>query len=184
MLCRTILVLQELNISTWGRKVLWHIDPIVRLWNNFPRPFIVRLFDRTLDERDRVVVQVVFRSVSTCCESSQIDNQGAEQHTICTQGHTQGVAMNKECLQSVQWEYDDFFFHFSDFYASFLDMTTEHHSSVLTSLTRDVSTPSEPGIACIQRALTQSNLEYPCILCTSFVPSVCHPIAQAFLSVP
>lgn len=177
--------LQELNISTWGREVLGQIDPVVRLWNNSSRPFILRLFDRTLDERGRVVVQVVFgKSASISCKNSQIKKQGAEQLTLCTQGHAQGVAMNRECLQSVQWEYDHIFFHFSDFYASFLDMATEHHASVLISLTLDVSALSELGIVCIQRILARSNLEYFCILCTSFEPKVSHHISQSLMSVP
>ncbi|KAF9020748.1 hypothetical protein BGZ52_002321, partial [Haplosporangium bisporale] len=154
--------LQELNISIRGRDMLSQVEPIAQLCRHHPRPFTFTLFERTLDERDRVVGQVaIVDSVTVGTESSfEIELQEAEQHAYNVQGQKHDATMNLECLR---WDCDYFDFHFSDLYASFLNSAAEHHPQVLTSLTLNIFELSESGLTCIQRVLSQSDLEHLCI---------------------
>ncbi|KAI9231675.1 MAG: hypothetical protein BYD32DRAFT_430245 [Podila humilis] len=174
--------LQELSISIRGRDMLSQVEPITLLCRNHPRPFTFTLFERTLDERDRVVGQVaIVDSVTVGTESSfEIELQEAEQHAHSVQGQTQDATMNLECLR---WDCDYLDFHFSDLYASFLNSATEHHPQVLTSLTLNIFALSESGLVCIQRVLAQSDLEHLCIVCVPLLDILRQSIADVLLSV-
>lgn len=62
-------------------------------------------------------------------------------------------------------------------------MPTKHNPVVLTSLTLNISALCETGLACFQRVFARSDLEYLCILCTSFKPNLSHFVTQVLESV-
>ncbi|KAF9206877.1 hypothetical protein BGZ59_011444, partial [Podila verticillata] len=175
--------LQELNISIRGRDTLSQVEPIAQLCRHHPRPFTFTLSERTLDERDRVVGQVaIVDSVTVGTESSfEIALQGAEHHAHSVQGQMQDAITNR--LECLRWDCDYLDFHFSDFYASFLNSAAEHHPQVLTSLTLNILELSESGLVCIQRVLAQSDLEHLCIVCVPLIDMLRQSIANVLLSV-
>ncbi|KAG0346883.1 hypothetical protein BG005_000469, partial [Podila minutissima] len=174
--------LRELNISIFGRDVLSQVESILQLCRHHPRPFTFTLFDRTRDQRGRVVVQVtICNSVSVGTEDTEAQLQDGENQPLNIQAQAQYSDMTLECLQ---WDCDHFFFQFSNLYASLLDSATKHHLTILTSLSLNVSALSETGLACIQRALARSDLGYLCIVCTSLDPILSRPIRKILENVP
>lgn len=158
--------LQELNISILGRDMLSQVEPIVQLCRYRPRPFAITLFDRTKDKCGRVVAQFAFGgSGNNPTKSTTVGLYDVEQNTLSIQGQVQDIPVDLRCLQ---WDFDNIHFHFSDFSASLLDSATKHHPSILISLSCDISALSKSGLACIERVLARSPLDYLCVLCTSF----------------
>jgi hypothetical protein len=76
-----------------------------------------------------------------------------------------------------QWDCDHVFSKISDYSASFLDMASRQHPSVLTMFTLDVTCLSHFGLSSVREVLRRSNLEHHHIVCTP-VDSQSESIAQ------
>ena len=81
-------------------------------------------------------------------------------------------------FQILQWNCDHIFFPLSDFYATFVDMATEQHPSVLASFTADITSLSAIGLFSICNILSRSGLEYLHIKCVPFYSVLADSIAQ------
>lgn len=173
--------LHDLRLSTRGRDVLWQAELIARLCRHHPRSFTFALFDRTQDTYCRVAIQAeISGSMNNNSERSAVEFQELREQTPRIPSHAQDVSMHLKCLQ---WACDHLFFHFPDFYASLFDMATKYSPAVLTLLTLDISALCEITLACIQRIVARSDLEYLCILCTTFDSILSHVIAHILQSV-
>lgn len=158
--------LQELNISTVGRNVLHQAEHVTRLWCNSSTPLRLTLLECMQDTRgmrSRIVAQVVIGAID--CKGARVEAE------------TQGQADQAE-TDLLEWR-----FQLSDDFATFLEMAIQQHTSILTFLKLDISQLSLHGLACIQRVLWQSRLEFLNVVCTTFDLRLSSSLAQILLSV-
>lgn len=85
--------------------------------------------------------------------------------------------------QLIQWSVDHAYSQLSDYSASFLDIATQQHPSVLTVFTLDSSRMTCIGLASVQCILFRSNLEYLKIICTPFTPDLPGIVGQVLASI-
>lgn len=153
--------LQELNISTYGRDVLQHVEHIARLWSNSPNPLLLTLLDRMDDSQGRTVAQLVIRRRESNCTGS-----GTVQGLITRPTHPyQKEAEVSVDIEFLQWSCDHTFFQLSNFSATYLEMATYHYPSILNFLTLDVSRLSRVGLAHIRDVLCRSYLQHLRVIC-------------------
>lgn len=173
---RSDIDLRELNISTEGRNVINQIEPIVRLWANSPNPLRLTLLDRTRDTSGRIVAQAVIggdaRSHHNCDPFEAHDTTSQQ---LFTQDYTWKEFEEPRILE---WDCQ-----LSDYSASFLNVTTQQHPSILNMFVLDMSKLSCDGLACIKNLLRRVCLQYLHVFCTAFDPSLSDPIAQVLASI-
>ncbi|KAF9381801.1 hypothetical protein CPB97_007570 [Podila verticillata] len=174
--------LQELNVSYNGQNVFYYVEHIVKKWHAYSNPFSLTLVDRTEDSRGRIVAQMAIRrcgsvgSGSSTLEVDQIDyTMPSTQHDELDDPPTD--------IQFLQLECDQVSGKLSDYSASFLDMATYQHPSVLKLFTLDASQLSRNGLDSVQKVLRRSNLEHLNIICNSVDTTKSKSIAQVLDSV-
>ncbi|KFH63797.1 hypothetical protein MVEG_10490 [Podila verticillata NRRL 6337] len=172
--------LQDLIISYYGHDILNHMEHIVQMWHTSSRPFRLTLLDRMNDTRVRVVAQLAVRG----CDTEDPSDGTTDLHTVDISppfSHEQAMHELTDVVFT-QWDCDHVFSKISNYSASFLDMASRQHPSVLTLLTLDVSSLSRNGLSSIREVLRQSDLEHLHVVCTP-VNSQSESIAQVLGSV-
>ncbi|KFH74192.1 hypothetical protein MVEG_01405 [Podila verticillata NRRL 6337] len=170
-------LLQELNISYSGHNVLSHTEHILRMWHDSSSSFSLTLLDRMEDSQGRIFAHLS-RVDNELPGNRSLDltiNPSTRQHQA-TDGHV-GILF-------LEWDCDHIFGQLSDYSASFVEMATQQHSTVLTLFTLDASWLTCDGLASVQNILSRSSLEHLHVVCTRFDPSVSESIAQVLSSVP
>jgi len=156
--------LQQLNISTTGRNVLHQAEHMLHLWRySPPTPLRLTLIECVQDTLGRIVAQVAI---------GEIDHKSAR-----VEAQEQWPADQAE-TNLLEWR-----FQLSDDSACFLNMAVQQHALVLTLLILDTTRLSLFGISCLQKALSQSRLEFFKVECTAFDVKLSSSIAQILYSV-
>ncbi|KFH63798.1 hypothetical protein MVEG_10491 [Podila verticillata NRRL 6337] len=167
--------LQDLIISYYGHDILNHMEHIVQMWHTSSRPFRLTLLDRVKDTHGRVVAQLAVRG----CDMEDPSDGTTDLHTGDISppfSHEQAMHEFTDVVFT-QWDCDHVFSKISNYSASFLDMASRQHPSVLTLLTLDVSCLSRDGLSSIREVLRRSYLEHLHVVCTP-VNSQSESIAQ------
>lgn len=170
-------LLQELNISYGGHNVLSHTEHILRMWRDSSISFGLTLLDRMVDSQGRIFAHLN-RVDSELPENRSLDlsiNPSTRQHQA-TDGHI-GILF-------LEWDCEHIFGQLSDYSASFVDMATQQHPTVLTLFTLDASRLTCNGLASVKNILSRSSLEHLHVICTRYDPSVSESITQVLSSVP
>lgn len=150
--------LQELNISTYNTDIFGQAEHFTHLRCNSPSPLHLTLLDYLDDTLGRVTAQVTIDGDRDKGKGHALVNHNIGNQVSCTNGEKQDVDLDGEFLQ---WSYQ-----LSDCAALFLDIATQHHPTVLTSLTLDITGLSNVGLASIQTVLCRSHLERLRVVCT------------------
>lgn len=173
-------MLENLNVSYYGQNILYYTENIVRLWLNSSTTSQLTLIDRMRDTQGRVVARLARRRDCSILEA--ITAISAHKTDACPNDCKRQLDLSKEIL-FLQWNCDHVFSRLSDYSASFLEMATVQHPSVLTLLTLDTSQLSRQGLTSIQNILRQSHLEQLIIICTPIDPKISDSVAKALGSV-
>lgn len=172
-------LLQELDISYHGSLVRC-TEHLVRMWYHFSTSSFLTLIDRGKDTQGRVAARLVRRCDSHFLQDGSTlnaDNMDTSRASSLEQ---------RDFLSSIeflQWDIDHVFNPLSDYYASFLDMATEQHPSVLTLFTLDISVLSRKGLVSIQNVLSRSRLEHFAIVCVPVDSYISDAVSQVLGSV-
>ncbi|KAG0018941.1 hypothetical protein BGZ81_010015, partial [Podila clonocystis] len=169
--------LEELNISYDAYNGLHSIEEIFRLWHDASSPFCLTLIDRMDDSEGRIVAQMVIRGATR--NLPDVEGGEEKQPPVCHQ-QTRDAPGDIEIRQ---WHCDEIFGRLSDFAASFLDMATLQHPSILTSFSLDVTDRSADCLASIQNMIGRSYLEHLVIECVPIDPTLSDLIAQVLHSI-
>ncbi|KAI9232403.1 MAG: hypothetical protein BYD32DRAFT_491267 [Podila humilis] len=172
--------LQDLIVSYYGHNIFYHLEHIVRMWYESSSSFCLTLLDRMRDTRGRVVAQLGFgESNREDPSDGTIDLHGCD---ISSPFSRKQAVHEPTDVVFTQWDCDHVFSKISDYSASFLDMASRQHPSVLTLFTLDVSCLSRDGLSTVREVLRRSDLEHLHVVCTP-VNSQSESIAQVLGSV-
>ncbi|KAF9390109.1 hypothetical protein CPB97_009911 [Podila verticillata] len=174
--------IQELDFSTYGSDVLSRVEFIGQLCWPGNNPLRITLFDYTVDIRGRNVAQIVIHTERRHLDGSSV----LEIHDVTGSSAeaSEEVQESSMVLEFTLWDRDYSLSPLSDFHASFLDMATFQHPSVLTSFTLDVSSRSVKCMASIQNIVSQSSLEHLVVMCSSFDNTLSESIVKILQSIP
>ncbi|KFH63799.1 hypothetical protein MVEG_10492 [Podila verticillata NRRL 6337] len=166
---------KDLYVSYYGHHILNYMEHIVRMWHTSSRPFRLTLLDRMKDTHGRVVAQLAVRG----CDMEDPSDGTTDLHTgdISLPFSQEQAVHELTDVVFTQWDCDHVFSKISDYSASFLDMASRQHPSVLTLFTLDVSCLSRDGLSSIREVLRRSDLEHLHVVCTP-VNSQSESIAQ------
>lgn len=129
----------------------------------FSQPSPSHFFDRTLDERGRILIQTVIESESQC-------SMGGQEAGALAQRDEHNVTADFELLHCSCW--------LSDTSGSFLDLATKQCHSLLVSLTLNVSQLPRASPSCVQDVLCRTTLEHLHVVCTPFDISLSDAIVR------
>lgn len=163
--------LEELGISTHGRNVLNQIKHLACLWRNNSVPRRHTLLELTRGSHQRVVAEVVIRGRNNSSTGKRVVDQRPSFFRRLRQDDSVD-------LDFLQWDCDHFVSPLSNYFASFLDLATRQHPSVLTMFTLNTSSLSRNGLTDIQKVLHRSSLESINVVCTFLHPDLSDIIAQ------
>lgn len=161
--------LQELNISYHAHNLLHDAEQIVMIWCGSSSPLRLTLFDRMMNHRGRVVAQL---AIQGCYHETQTDSPLPRKRLNTSAD-----------IVILQWDCDQVFSPLTDNFASFLDVATQQHPSVLSLFTLDISWLSRVGLAAVCNILGRSSLEHLTVLCTAFDPNKSDSVSQVLGSV-
>ncbi|KAF9381437.1 hypothetical protein CPB97_007755, partial [Podila verticillata] len=156
--------LQDLILSYNGHDILYCMEHIVQMWHTSSRPFRLTLLDRMRDTHGRIVTQLAIGGSDREDPSDgTIDLHGCDFSPPLSQEQ----AVHKPIdVVFMQWDCDHFFSKISDYFASFLDMASRQHPSVLTLFMLDLSCLSHAGFSSVREVLRRSGLEHLHVVCT------------------
>lgn len=173
-------LLEKLNVSYYGQNMLYYTENVVRLWLNSSTTSQLTLIDRMRDTQGRVVARLARRCDSRILEA--ITAITPHDTGAYPNDHELQLDLSKD-VEFLHWDCDHVFSPLSDYSASFLEMVTEQHPSVLTLFTLDTSQVSHQGLVSIQNILRRSRLEQLIIVCTPIGPRISDSVAKALGSV-
>ncbi|KAG0022505.1 hypothetical protein BGZ82_011010, partial [Podila clonocystis] len=159
--------------SLWRLTV--HLDDLQKDKDLFYAVQANPLLPRTQHSEGRIIARVS-RQIGTPISGikatfnghpTDIDYSFCQQESFLTQE-----------IEFLQWDCDHVFSQLSDYSASFLNVATEQHPSVLRLFTLDISLLSRHGLASVEKILSRSNLDHLEVVCTSVDPSMFDSIAQ------
>lgn len=172
--------LQEFNVSYHGHSMFYSIEHIVNTWHRSSSPFRLALIDRLVDTQGRVVAQLEAQGCDgELAGSAIIDVQDLDtKFPLCRQKDLDASLD----IRLLRWDCDHVFSQLSDYSASFLNMATQQHPSVLTLFTLDISRLTRTGFASVQHIFARSDLEYLKIICTPIASELHDAIGQVLAS--
>ncbi|KAG0012447.1 hypothetical protein BGZ82_002587, partial [Podila clonocystis] len=160
--------LLELSVSYLGHNILYYTGHIAKMWHASARPIRLTMLDHMEVVHDRVVAQLAIRGRDSQFKGSSVLDRDA----------AQALDVPFLDIEFQQWDCDHVFSPLSDYSASFLDVATNQHPSVLTMFTLEVSQLSCHSLASVQKILYRSSLEHLVIMCTPFELDLSNSIAQ------
>ncbi|KFH63732.1 hypothetical protein MVEG_10425 [Podila verticillata NRRL 6337] len=175
--------LQDFIVSYYGHNIMYYTEHIVGMWHSSSTPFRLTLLDRMKDTRGRIVAQLASgTSDRNSLSGGTFDPHGCD--TNPSFYHLQQLQQQQQQQSDVlmdivftQWDCDHVFSKISDYSASFLDMASQQHPSVLIRFTLDVSCLSRCGLSSVREVLRRSDLEHLHIVCNP-IDSQSESIAQ------
>ncbi|KAG0335155.1 hypothetical protein BG000_007751 [Podila horticola] len=170
--------LEELNIAYDAYNGLHSIEEIFRLWHDASSPFLLTVIDRMLDSEGRIEARMTIRGATR----DLADVRGGEEK-LPPIYHQQSRHARRD-IEILQWHCDGIFGRLSDYAASFLDMATQQHPSILTSFSLDITGCSADCLVSIQNMISRSSLEYLVVECAPFDSALSDSIAQVLHSIP
>ncbi|KAF9375847.1 hypothetical protein CPC16_000501 [Podila verticillata] len=174
--------MRELDIWTGGRDVLCQVEFIGRLRRSCDNPLRLTLSDITRDYRGRIVAQMTL-----CAERRPLERHPVleidDAHDISTSDQ-ESAPEPPMTIDFSQWQRDHLLSPLSDYHASFLDMATQQHPSILTSFFLDVSSRSRHCLTFIKNIIARSSLEHLVVVCTSFDPCLSKSVAHILQNIP
>ncbi|KAF8933126.1 hypothetical protein BGZ52_008542, partial [Haplosporangium bisporale] len=156
--------LKDLIVSYYGHNILYYTDHIVGKWHSSSTPFCLTLLDRMKDTRGRIIAQLV----SGKSDRSDLSDGRFYPRECDTNSSFYQQQQHSDVLMDIvftQWDCDHVFSKVSDYSASFLDMASQQHPSVLIRFTLDVSCLSCNGLSSVREVLRRSDLEHLHIVC-------------------
>ncbi|KAG0092635.1 hypothetical protein BGZ93_008257 [Podila epicladia] len=173
--------LQELNVSIQESRVLEWVEKAVEMWQSRSIPLHLTLMERGELGRGHIVVQIVVLCNTLSRQGDRKpDRQRAKDSQESPQDWKQGTP---ELIKVLKWNCDSVSTALTTQTAVILDMVTESHPSMLTSLCVDISHLPQKGFISLQNILRDSTLGHLHIFCTPFVPELTDYICQVLLSV-
>ncbi|KAF9201779.1 hypothetical protein BGZ59_002521 [Podila verticillata] len=174
--------MRELDIWTGGRDVLCQVEFIGRLRRSCDNPLRLTLSDITRDYRGRIVAQMTI-----CAERRPLERHPVleidDAHDMSTSDQ-ESAPEPPMTIDFSQWQRDHLLSPLSDYHASFLDMATQQHPSILTSFFLDVSSRSRHCLTFIKNIIARSSLEHLVVVCTSFDPCLSKSVAHILQNIP
>ncbi|KAG0339225.1 hypothetical protein BG000_002594 [Podila horticola] len=168
--------LQELTISYLGHNILYYTGHIANMWRTSARSICIKMLDHLEDTRGRVVAQLAISGSDVHHPGNSIlDKDGYHTDTPVIQQQAGDAPLDLEFLQ---WKCDHAFYLLSDYSASFLNVATYQHPSVLTMFELDVSHLTCHGLASVQKILHRSSLEHLVIRCIPFELDLSDSVAK------
>ncbi|KAF8926936.1 hypothetical protein BGZ52_005038, partial [Haplosporangium bisporale] len=166
--------LQDLNVSYCGRDALYYAENIIKMRHSPSRALCLSLFDRMRGAQDRLTAKLIV--------------QGSEgENPVLDVVHGKGFnpappqRQSKEMsasIVSLLWECDHVSSQLTNHSASLLAKVTQHHPSVLTLFTLDMSQLSAVGCNSMEMVLRRSRLEHFNVMCGLIDSSLSNSITQ------
>lgn len=173
--------LQELNISTPGRHVLFQAEQITRTWGTSSSPLYLTLIDRLQCGQGRIVAQMAIHGKGVNYGRYVVAKvQGSDTQSLHRPPQVSNVPA---MLDFLRWDCEHVLSLRSDYSAYFLGIATRHDPWVLNSFTLDISILSCVGIYSLQDVFRVSNLEYLVVACNAFDTSLSTAVRDVLGSV-
>ncbi|KAG0032689.1 hypothetical protein BGZ82_006437, partial [Podila clonocystis] len=173
--------LQNLLISLPESRALESVKKTFEIWQGQSSSLQLTLLERDNNGLGHVVAQARIRGdANSCVAGDNADLQGCNTYSTRSHNRKQGSHAKAEFLQ---WSCDHIVTPLVDLTIALLDMATERHLSVLTSLVLDISSLSQVGLSHVQNILQRSMLGHIQICCTVFDPSLTDFVRQIVLAV-